>query len=155
MGINCEEDPFNMCMFYNLRCHSKWVCFRIPNTHIRAFLYWSRPPPLGWGQLWGAGGGADRAVWRDTGPDRGRAVSVLWLGEHVLTTSCRIDEQLRCIVPIATLRVASQSKWQGPRRCHIDTALAQFEAGKDSFKSLPVSVGSKAQFIDSWFQSSH
>ena len=42
--MNCAEDPFNMGMFYNSRCHSKWVCFQIPNTHIRALLYWSRPP---------------------------------------------------------------------------------------------------------------
>ena len=45
MGMNCAEDPFNMGMFYNSRCHSKWVCFQIPNTHIWASLYWSRPPP--------------------------------------------------------------------------------------------------------------
>ena len=44
MGMNCAEDPFNMGMFYNSRCHSKWVCFHIPNTHIRASLYLSRPP---------------------------------------------------------------------------------------------------------------
>ena len=44
--MNCAEHPFNMGMFYNSRCHSKWVCFQIPNTHIRAFLYWSRPPGL-------------------------------------------------------------------------------------------------------------
>ena len=25
------------------RFHSIWVHFQIPNTHIRAFLYWSRP----------------------------------------------------------------------------------------------------------------
>ena len=45
MGRNHAEHPFNMGMFYNSRCHSKWVCFQIPNTHIRAFLYWSCPPP--------------------------------------------------------------------------------------------------------------
>ena len=32
-----------MGMFY-ARCHSKWVHFQIPDTHIRALLYWSRPP---------------------------------------------------------------------------------------------------------------
>ena len=44
---NCAEDLFNMGMFYNSRCHSKWVCFQISksSTHIRAFLYWSCPPP--------------------------------------------------------------------------------------------------------------
>ena len=42
--MNCAEDPFNMGMFYNSKCHSKWVCFQIPNTHIWASLYWSRPP---------------------------------------------------------------------------------------------------------------
>ena len=45
MGMNYAEDPINMGMFYNSRCHSKWVCFQILNTHIRAFLYWSCPPP--------------------------------------------------------------------------------------------------------------
>ena len=54
MGMDCAEDPFNMGMFYNSRCHSKWVCFQIPNTHIRASLYWSRPP--------GGGGGAGQIV---------------------------------------------------------------------------------------------
>ena len=44
MGMNCAEDPFNMGMFYNSRYHSKWVCFHILNTHIRAFSYWSCPP---------------------------------------------------------------------------------------------------------------
>ena len=43
--MNCAEDPFNMGVFYNSRSHSKWVYFQIPNTHIRAFLYWSRPGP--------------------------------------------------------------------------------------------------------------
>ena len=45
MGMNCAEDPFNMGMFYNSRSHSNRIYFQIPNTHIRAFLYWSRPPP--------------------------------------------------------------------------------------------------------------
>ena len=40
MGMNCAEDPLNMGMFYNSRCHSKWVCFQIPNTHIRASLWY-------------------------------------------------------------------------------------------------------------------
>ena len=44
MGINCAEDPFNIGMLYDSRCHSKRVYFEIPNTHIRAFSYWSRPP---------------------------------------------------------------------------------------------------------------
>ena len=47
MGMNCAGDPFNMGMFYYSRFHSKWVCFQIPNTHIRASLYWSRPPGTG------------------------------------------------------------------------------------------------------------
>ena len=33
MGMDYAEDPFNMSMFNNSRCHSKWVCFQIPNTH--------------------------------------------------------------------------------------------------------------------------
>ena len=57
MGMDCAEDPFNMGMFYNSRCHSKWVCFQIPNTHIRAFLYWSRPPGRWGAPVWGGGGG--------------------------------------------------------------------------------------------------
>ena len=39
--MNCAEDH----MFYNSRSYSKWVYFQIPNPHIRAFLYWSPPPP--------------------------------------------------------------------------------------------------------------
>ena len=38
MGMNCAEDPFNMGIFYNSRCHSKCVFLQIPNpgpaTHI-------------------------------------------------------------------------------------------------------------------------
>ena len=45
MGMNWAEGPFDMRKFYNSRSHSKWVCFQIPNTDIRAFLYRNRPPP--------------------------------------------------------------------------------------------------------------
>ena len=45
--MNCAEDPFNMGMFYNSRYHSKWVCFQILNTHIRAFSYWSCKKTIG------------------------------------------------------------------------------------------------------------
>ena len=45
LGINCAEDPLNMGMVYNSRCHSKWVCFQIPNTHIQAFFYIGVAPP--------------------------------------------------------------------------------------------------------------
>ena len=46
MGMKYAEVPFNMgsCFFY-LRRPSEWVHFLTPNTHIRAFLYWSCPPP--------------------------------------------------------------------------------------------------------------
>ena len=47
MGMNYAEEPFNMVMFFNLRHPSKWLHFQTPNTHIRAFLYWSAPPPQG------------------------------------------------------------------------------------------------------------
>ena len=43
MGMNCADDPFNMGIFYNSRCHSKCVFLQIPNTHIRASLYLSHP----------------------------------------------------------------------------------------------------------------
>ena len=36
---------YKMGMFHNSSCHSKWVRFHVPNTHIRAFLYWSQPSP--------------------------------------------------------------------------------------------------------------
>ena len=44
MGMKYAEEPFNMGMFFYLRRPSKWVHFPTLNTHIRAFLYWSRPP---------------------------------------------------------------------------------------------------------------
>ena len=49
MGLKYAEEPFNMGMlvFFYLRRPSEWVYFQPPNTHIRAFLYWSRPPPPG------------------------------------------------------------------------------------------------------------
>ena len=37
MGINYAKGPFIMGKFYTRRCHSKWVQFPIPDTHIRAF----------------------------------------------------------------------------------------------------------------------
>ena len=40
-----QRNPSIWVCFFNVRCPSKWVPFLIPNTHIRAFLYWSRPPP--------------------------------------------------------------------------------------------------------------
>ena len=46
MGMKYAEEPFNMGgFFYYLRRPSKWVHFQTPNTHIKAFLYWSLPPP--------------------------------------------------------------------------------------------------------------
>ena len=53
MVINCVEDPVTMGMLYHSRCPLKWVDFQIPNTHSRAFSYWSRPPPPPW--AWGMG----------------------------------------------------------------------------------------------------
>ena len=47
MSMNYAEEPFIMGMFFYLRRPSKWVNFQTPNTHIRAFLYWSRPPTPG------------------------------------------------------------------------------------------------------------
>ena len=43
-GMEDAEESFNMGMFFYLRHPSKWVHFQTPNTHIRAFLYWGRPP---------------------------------------------------------------------------------------------------------------
>ena len=43
MGINYAKGPFIMGMIYTSICHSKWVHFQIPDTHIWVFLYWSRP----------------------------------------------------------------------------------------------------------------
>ena len=42
MGMKYVEESFNMGMIFYLKCPSKWVPFQTPNTHIRAFLYWSR-----------------------------------------------------------------------------------------------------------------
>ena len=53
-------------MFSNSRSHSKWVYFQIPNTHIRAFVYWSRP----------RGGGG---LGLENGTDCGPSASELWL----------------------------------------------------------------------------
>ena len=47
MGIKCAEDPFNMGMFFDIRCPSLWVHFQTPNTHIRAFHTGVAPPPPG------------------------------------------------------------------------------------------------------------
>ena len=60
MGIKCAEDPFNMGMFFAIRCPSLSVHFQTPNTHIRAFHTGVAPPgcgltgacglrPVGWG----------------------------------------------------------------------------------------------------------
>ena len=45
MGIKCAEDPFNMGMFFDIRCPSLWVYFQTPSTHIRAFHTGVAPPP--------------------------------------------------------------------------------------------------------------
>ena len=45
MGMNYAKGPFTMSMFYTRRCHSKWVHFQIPDTHIRHFDI-GVPPPL-------------------------------------------------------------------------------------------------------------
>ena len=47
MGMKYAEQPFNMAIFFYLRRLSKWLHFQTLNTHIREFLYWSRPPPWG------------------------------------------------------------------------------------------------------------
>ena len=44
MCMKYAEEPYGSVFFY-LRRPSKWVHFQTPNTHIRAFLCWSRPPP--------------------------------------------------------------------------------------------------------------
>ena len=44
MGIKCAEDPFNMCMFFDIMPPSFWVHYQTPNTHIRAFCTVAPPP---------------------------------------------------------------------------------------------------------------
>ena len=44
--MNCAEDLFNICMYYNSRCHSKWVCFQTPNTHTSGHFYIGVAPPF-------------------------------------------------------------------------------------------------------------
>ena len=45
MGMKYAEKPFNMGMLFYPRRPSKLVHIQTLNTHIRAFLYRSRPPP--------------------------------------------------------------------------------------------------------------
>ena len=67
MGMKYAEEAFNMVFFFPYqRRPSKWLHFQTLNTHIRAFLYWSRPWPGSHSTLTGVYkkcGGADREGW--------------------------------------------------------------------------------------------
>ena len=47
MGMKYAEEPFNIGIFFLRKPSFKMGTFSDPNTYIRAFLYWSRPPPPG------------------------------------------------------------------------------------------------------------